>query len=116
MYCHFSFVIFDAKGKTFRDAIFPDYKANRPPMPDDLRSQLGPIKKIIKAMGLPILSIEGVEADDVIGTLSYELTEKKIPAKLLQTIGFPLDAPSIAVSPRAGFLPSATTASIKFRI
>ena len=59
------------------DAIFPDYKANRPPMPDDLRSQLGPIKKIIKAMGLPMLSIEGVEADDVIGTLSYELTKKK---------------------------------------
>ena len=73
-------VIFDAKGKTFRDAIFSDYKANRPPMPDDLRSQLGPIKKIIKAMGLPMLSIEGVEADDVIGTLSYQLTEEKIPA------------------------------------
>ncbi len=73
-------VIFDAKGKTFRDEIYPAYKANRPPMPDDLRSQLDPIKKIIQAMGLPILSVEGVEADDVIGTLAHELSQNRLPA------------------------------------
>ena len=72
-------VIFDAKGKTFRDDIFPAYKANRPPMPDELRLQLEPIKEIIKAMGLQILSIEGVEADDVIGTLANELSQNKLP-------------------------------------
>jgi len=62
-------VIFDAPGKTFRDDIFAEYKANRPPMPDDLRSQVEPILDVVKAMGLPLLQIEGVEADDVIGTL-----------------------------------------------
>ena len=62
-------VVFDAPGKTFRDEMFADYKANRPPMPDDLRSQIQPILDVIKAMGLPLLQIEGVEADDVIGTL-----------------------------------------------
>jgi len=62
-------VIFDAPGKTFRDDIFAEYKANRPPMPDDLRSQVGPILDAIKSMGLPLLQVEGVEADDVIGTL-----------------------------------------------
>ena len=65
-------VIFDAKGKTFRNDIYPDYKANRPPMPDELREQIEPLHTIIKAMGLPLLVIEGVEADDVIGTLASQ--------------------------------------------
>lgn len=69
-------VIFDAKGKTFRDELFEDYKAQRPPMPDDLRSQVQPIHDIIKAMGLPLLVIDGVEADDVIGTLAQQATHK----------------------------------------
>jgi len=63
-------VIFDAKGKTFRNDLYPEYKANRPPMPDDLRTQIAPIHQIVEAMGLPLLVIEGVEADDVIGTLA----------------------------------------------
>ena len=63
--------IFDAKGKTFRDDIYPDYKANRPPMPDDLACQIEPLQQIIQAMGWPLLSIPGVEADDVIGTLTH---------------------------------------------
>ena len=62
-------VVFDAPGKTFRDEIYSEYKANRPPMPDELRSQVEPILDAVKAMGLPLLRIEGVEADDVIGTL-----------------------------------------------
>lgn len=70
-------VIFDAKGKTFRDAIYSEYKANRPPMPDDLRSQIQPIHDIIRAMGLPLICVEGVEADDVIGTLSQTATEQQ---------------------------------------
>ncbi|MEE4191125.1 MAG: DNA polymerase I [Halieaceae bacterium] len=65
-------VVFDAKGKTFRDEIFAEYKANRPPMPDELREQVAPIHAIVEAMGLPLLIIEGVEADDVIGTLAAE--------------------------------------------
>ncbi len=71
-------VIFDAKGKTFRDDIYPEYKAHRPPMPDDLRSQIEPIHNIIRAMGLPILIIDGVEADDVIGTLARQATEQGV--------------------------------------
>ena len=71
-------VIFDAKGKTFRDEIYTEYKAQRPPMPDDLRSQVQPVYDIIKAMGFPLLIIGGVEADDVIGTLTQEATEKGI--------------------------------------
>jgi DNA polymerase-1 len=66
--------IFDAKGKTFRNDMYAEYKANRPPMPDDLRTQIAPIHEIIVAMGLPLLVIEGVEADDVIGTLSHQAT------------------------------------------
>ena len=58
-------VIFDAKGKTFRNDIYPEYKAHRPPMPDELREQIEPIHNIIRAMGLPLLIIDGVEADDV---------------------------------------------------
>jgi len=65
---HFA-VVFDAPGKTFRDEMFEAYKANRPPMPDDLRSQIDPLLEAVPAMGLPMLRVEGVEADDVIGTL-----------------------------------------------
>lgn len=65
-------VVFDAKGKTFRNDLYPEYKANRPPMPEDLRQQIEPIHEIVKAMGLPLLVIEGVEADDVIGTLAKQ--------------------------------------------
>lgn len=72
-------VVFDAKGKTFRDDIYPEYKANRASMPDDLRSQVAPIHQMIKAMGFPFLMVEGVEADDVIGTLARQATEKQLP-------------------------------------
>lgn len=67
-------IVFDAKGSTFRNDIYPDYKAHRPPMPDDLRSQIEPIHQIVKAMGLPLLVIPNVEADDVIGTLACQAT------------------------------------------
>ena len=69
-------VVFDAKGKTFRNDIYPDYKANRPPMPDDLRDQIEPLHDIIKAQGLPLICVEGVEADDVIGTLSRRASDQ----------------------------------------
>jgi DNA polymerase-1 len=65
-------VVFDAKGKTFRDELFAEYKAQRPSMPDDLRLQIEPIHDIIRAMGLPLLMVDGVEADDVIGTLARQ--------------------------------------------
>jgi len=71
-------VIFDAKGKTFRNDMYPEYKANRPPMPDELRSQIQPIHDIIRAMGIPLLVIEGVEADDVIGTLCRQASAMKL--------------------------------------
>ncbi|WP_066013560.1 DNA polymerase I [Endozoicomonas atrinae] len=71
-------VIFDAKGKNFRHEMYSEYKATRKPMPDDLRSQIEPIHQIVRALGLPLLMIEGVEADDVIGTLARQATEKKI--------------------------------------
>ena len=71
-------VVFDAKGKTFRNDIYADYKAHRPPMPDELRSQIEPIHAIIKAMGLPMLVVGGVEADDVIGTLATRADAAKI--------------------------------------
>ncbi|MCF5881089.1 DNA polymerase I [Aeromonas veronii] len=76
--CHVA-VVFDAKGKTFRDDIYPEYKATRASMPDDLRSQVAPIHQMIKAMGFPFLMVEGVEADDVIGTLARQATEKQLP-------------------------------------
>ncbi|MGU5689186.1 DNA polymerase I [Aeromonas caviae] len=76
--CHVA-VVFDAKGKTFRDDIYPEYKATRASMPDDLRSQVVPIHQMIKAMGFPFLMVEGVEADDVIGTLARQATEKQLP-------------------------------------
>jgi len=72
-------VVFDAKGKTFRDEIYSDYKAHRPPMPDDLREQIAPIHEIIQAMGLPMLIVDGVEADDVIGTLAVQATAAEQP-------------------------------------
>ncbi len=68
-------VVFDAPGKTFRDELFEEYKSHRPPMPDDLRSQVAPLHACVKALGLPLLCIEGVEADDVIGTLARQATE-----------------------------------------
>ncbi|MFA0809629.1 DNA polymerase I [Microbulbifer epialgicus] len=69
-------VVFDAKGKTFRDEMFAEYKSHRPPMPDDLREQIQPIHDIIDAMGLPRLVVDGVEADDVIGTLALEAQQQ----------------------------------------
>lgn len=68
-------VVFDAPGKTFRDDMYSDYKAHRPPMPDDLRSQIAPLHACVKALGLPLLCVEGVEADDVIGTLAHHATQ-----------------------------------------
>ncbi len=68
----YSACVFDAKGKTFRDDVYPEYKANRPPMPDDLVQQIQPLHEAIRAMGWPLLMIDGVEADDVIGTLACE--------------------------------------------
>ena len=65
-------VVFDAKGKTFRDELFEHYKSHRPPMPDDLRAQIEPLHQMVKAMGLPLLAVSGVEADDVIGTLALQ--------------------------------------------
>ena len=73
-------VVFDAKGKTFRNDMYPEYKAHRPPMPDDLRVQIEPIHQIIKAMGLPLLCVDGVEADDVIGTLATQAAQHGMEA------------------------------------
>lgn len=70
-------VVFDAKGKTFRDEMYAEYKAHRPPMPEDLAEQIEPIHRIIRAMGLPLLIVPGVEADDVIGTLAAEATAEQ---------------------------------------
>ena len=65
-------VVFDASGKTFRDDIYPEYKANRASMPDDMRTQIKPLYSVVEKMGFPLVIIEGVEADDVIGTLSVQ--------------------------------------------
>ena len=70
-------VVFDAKGRSFRNDLYAEYKANRTKMPDELREQIAPIHEIIRAMGLPLLIIDGVEADDVIGTLAREATDTK---------------------------------------
>jgi DNA polymerase-1 len=70
--------VFDAKGKTFRDEIYPEYKAHRAPMPDDLARQIGPIHEVVAALGWPILEIEGVEADDVIGILARQAQERGV--------------------------------------
>lgn len=72
-------VVFDAKGKTFRDELFESYKAHRPPMPDDLREQIEPLHRMVKAMGLPLLAVSGVEADDVIGTLALQAEKSGVP-------------------------------------
>lgn len=72
-------VVFDAKGKTFRDELFEHYKSHRPPMPDDLRAQIEPLHEMVKAMGLPLLAVTGVEADDVIGTLAQEAEKQGRP-------------------------------------
>lgn len=77
-------VVFDAKGKTFRDELFEHYKSHRPPMPDDLRAQIEPLHEMVRAMGLPLLAVSGVEADDVIGTLALE-AEKKGLSVLIST-------------------------------
>lgn len=71
-------VVFDAKGKTFRDQIYAQYKANRPAMPDDLVRQIKPIHDVIRALGIPLLCVDGVEADDVIGTLATQATQSAI--------------------------------------
>ena len=68
-------VVFDAKGKTFRDELYPQYKAHRPPMPPELSSQVTPLLELVRATGLPMLQVSGVEADDVIGTLAAQATE-----------------------------------------
>ena len=65
-------VVFDAKGKTFREDLYAEYKANRPPMPEDLRAQVEPLHALVRALGLPLLCVPGVEADDVIGTLAVQ--------------------------------------------
>src|SRR5690606_32234245 len=72
-------VVFDAKGPTFRDALFENYKSHRPPMPDDLRAQVEPLHACVRALGLPLLCVEGVEADDVIGTLARHSAEAGCP-------------------------------------
>jgi len=72
-------VVFDAKGKTFRNDMYSEYKANRPPMDDRLRAQIAPIHEMVKAMGMPLLVVPGVEADDVIGTLAVQATKAKRP-------------------------------------
>lgn len=69
-------VVFDAKGKTFRNEMYSEYKAQRPPMPDDLRTQIEPLHRIIKALGLPLVCIPGVEADDVIGTIATQASKE----------------------------------------
>jgi len=78
-------VVFDAPGKTFRDELFADYKATRPPMPDDLRAQVQPILDAVEALGLPLLRVAGVEADDVIGTLCEQAADKGL--KVLVSTG-----------------------------
>jgi DNA polymerase-1 len=72
-------VVFDPKGKTTRDEIYPYYKAHRPPMPDELQAQIAPLHAVLRAMGLPLLMVEGIEADDVIGTLAMEAEKRGLP-------------------------------------
>ena len=74
----FAAFVMDASGPTFRDDLYAEYKANRPPMPDDLRSQIEPMMQIVEALGFPILRVGGVEADDVIGTLAVQAHAKNI--------------------------------------
>lgn len=72
-------VVFDARGKTFRDELFAEYKANRPPMPDDMSVQIEPLHALVKALGFPVLQVSGVEADDVIGTLAKQAADAGMP-------------------------------------
>ncbi|HKT31056.1 MAG TPA: DNA polymerase I [Gammaproteobacteria bacterium] len=72
-------VVFDASGKTFRDELFAEYKANRPPMPDDMHAQIEPLHALVGALGFPVLQIPGVEADDVIGTLAKQAAADRLP-------------------------------------
>ena len=72
-------VVFDARGPTFRHEMYPEYKANRPPMPDDLAAQVEPLHDLVRALGLPMLQVQGVEADDVIGTLARQAGKQGIP-------------------------------------
>ncbi len=74
--------VLDASGPTFRDAMYPEYKANRPPMPDELRAQVEPMKRIVEALGFPLLCVPGVEADDVIGTLALQAHAAGIPVTI----------------------------------
>ena len=74
----FAACVFDAKGPTFRDDLYPQYKANRAPMPDDLRSQIAPIHELVRLLGWTVLDVPGVEADDVIGTLSVTAASQGI--------------------------------------
>lgn len=78
-------VVFDAKGKTFRDEMFEQYKSHRPPMPDDLRKQIQPLHDMIRALGIPLLVVEGIEADDVIGTLALQAS--RLSKKVLISTG-----------------------------
>ena len=71
-------VVFDAKGPTFRNALYPEYKAHRPPMPEDLVEQIEPLHELVRLMGIPLLAVPGVEADDVIGTLAHQATQLSI--------------------------------------
>lgn len=71
-------IVFDAAGKSFRNDIFPEYKANRPPMPEELREQIAPLHETIRALGLPLLAVPGVEADDVIGTLAVQAAAQQL--------------------------------------
>ena len=70
--------VFDAKGATFRDELYPEYKANRSPMPDDLRTQIAPIHEVVRLMGWRVLEVPGIEADDVIGTLAHLAAQQGI--------------------------------------
>ena len=97
-------VVFDAKGKTFRNEIYSEYKANRPPMPEDLRSQIVIIQEIVSLMGLPMLSVPGVEADDVMGTLSAQASKKRLNT-LISTMDKDL---AQLVSPRVTLLNTMT--------
>jgi DNA polymerase-1 len=78
----FTAFVLDASGPTFRDALYPEYKANRPPMPDELRAQVEPMMRIVEALGFPMLCVPGVEADDVIGTLALQAHAAGIPVTI----------------------------------
>jgi hypothetical protein len=94
-------VVFDAKGKTFRDALYPQYKANRPPMPEESRAQIEPLHAIIQAMGLPLIIIDEVEADDVIGTLATRARAEGLTTAVPNsTWGFSVRAHDRRGSPR----------------